>query len=279
MIRHLPRLDPDRWYVIDVHQGDEDRPAWLERKVVLHGPDIEASASWALLRHSFGVGIQVGRHGDESDLGLDLYAGRLGSVWLRFRAPWTRWARVTKEQDPDRWYNPRHSGLRFWPWQGCIVALEVDKDAHQTSRADAWWHEMKLTTSTLLGRTKVDMIEGRSGVTQIPLPEGVYVGEWTERTMTVNYVGRRLGRIRDLVVGPRVHRYVDLKIEDGIPVEGKGEDAHNCGMDGLFGCGGATVEAAVGAAVSHVLRDRARYGGPHRLPWPMTVGEASLHNV
>jgi hypothetical protein len=67
---------------------------------------------------------------------------------------------------------------------------------------------------------------------------------------------------------------VDLDIPGGIPHEGKGENSWDCGMDGLFGCSGATVAEAIANAVRHTQRDRERYGGPHNLTRPMTVAEA-----
>jgi hypothetical protein len=121
VIRHLPRLDPERWYVWATEQG---RPAWQERKLSLHGPNSEASVSWNLLgRHGFGLGFQAGHNGGESDLGLNVYVGRLASIWLRIRAPWTRWARVSKERDPEHWYYARHYGVRLFPHNGCPMTV------------------------------------------------------------------------------------------------------------------------------------------------------------
>jgi hypothetical protein len=53
---------------------------------------------------------------------------------------------------------------------------------------------------------------------------------------------------------------VKLDIPGGIPHNGKGENSWDCGDDGLWGCGGDTVEEAIGHAVSSVLRSRRRYG-------------------
>lgn len=117
-IRHVPGLDPERWYVIDVDRTDGQRPAWQARSVSLHGPNCEARVEWAVLRRGFGVGFELGRNGGESDVGVNLYAGPIGSVWLRLRAPWTQWTRVDRDRHPDDWYWPRHSGIKLFPYDG-----------------------------------------------------------------------------------------------------------------------------------------------------------------
>ena len=124
----------------------------------------------------------------------------------------------------------------------------------------------------------MDTEEGEGGVARIPLPEGVYTGTYTTERMTRRYV-RWPGKAIDLVRGPMQWTSVNLSIEGGIPVEGKGENSYDCGMDGLLGCSGRTVEDAIGNAVRSVLRDRKRYGGPHDLDRPMTVQEAERRHA
>lgn len=269
-VRHL--FKSDDWYVINVDQGKSDgRPPWQERKVILHGPDIEASIAWHVLgKHGFGWGFRLGRNGGESDLGLDLYAGRIGSWWMRLCTPWTKWARVSKERDPKGWYNARHTGIRFHPHEGCLVRAEFEAYDMASRRG----HEWSITKTTILGKWRTEKTPGRTGETVVPLPEGSYPATWKEVTFTSRYV-RFPGTLRDRIMGPRRHSSYMLDIPGGIPVEGKGESDYDCGMDGVFGTSGATVEDAVANAVRSVLRDRKRYGGPHNLERPTTVSEAS----
>ena len=51
-------------------------------------------------------------------------------------------------------------------------------------------------------------------------------------------------------------------IPGGIPKAGKGTAGHNCGDDGVFGCGSDEfhVEEAVADVVKIVMRDRRKYG-------------------
>jgi DNA (cytosine-5)-methyltransferase 1 len=51
-----------------------------------------------------------------------------------------------------------------------------------------------------------------------------------------------------------------LDIPKGIPHAGKGENSWDCGDDGLFGIGGASIDDAIENARRSVLRSRERYG-------------------
>lgn len=281
-IHHLPRLDPEKWYVINTEQASRtSRPSWQERKVSLHGPNTEASVSWSLLgKYAFGWGFQFGHNGSESDLGLDLYAGRFVKLWLRLRTPWTRWAQSKPRRDgsygetEDKdWYKARHYGVRIWPRKWVFIEVDIRSFEGEWSSKEPWYRHMKINGTTIWGRHRSETIEGDSGVARIPLPEGVYLGTWVEKVSTTRHV-RFPGTLRDRITGPRTHRYVDVKVEGGIPCEGKGENSWDCGMDGVFGTGGATLEEGIGNYVKAVLRNREAYGGPHDLERPMTVQEA-----
>ena len=281
-IRHLPRLDPEKWYVIDTNYGERDaRPAWQERKVSLHGPNTEASVSWNLLgKHCFGVGFRFGHNGSESDLGLDLYAGRLASVWLRLRAPWTRWAQSKPRRDgtysasgDKDWHKPRHYGVRIWPRRGCLIEVDIRSFAGEWSSSDPWYRRMSLHTRHIFGRKRTDVTELESGTCRVPLPEGVYDGTYRTERMVWSHV-RYPGKVLDWF-GKRSRVTTTVDVPGGIPVEGKGENSYDCGMDGIFGMSApGGVEETVGKLAATVQQDRNRYGGPHNLPRPMTVQEA-----
>lgn len=282
-IHRLPGLDPEHWYVIDTDYGQRThRPPWQERKLSLHGPNCEASVSWSLFgKHGFGLGFMFGHNGDESDLGLDLYCGRLASVWLRLRAPWTRWAQSKAKRDKtysdsgDKdWYKSRHYGLRVWPRRGVFIEADVRSFKGEWSSTEPWYRHMKLDARMLLGGTRTERIEMDSGTCRVPLPEGVYDGTYTTERMVWSHV-RYPGKIRDWF-GKRSHISTTIEVPGGIPVEGKGENSWDCGMDGIFSSSGpGRVEQAIGSLVASVQRCRNRYGGPHNLERPMTVQEAA----
>lgn len=265
-------------YIIEVDYS-AGRSGRFYKKWILHLDDLNVEASFSpLIWHTHqghGFGFQVGRNGSESDLGLDLHAGRLGSVWMRLRSPWTKWANIADQTKPN-WYEPRHTGIRFRPWSGCLVRWEIDQTAHSSRSSDPWWREQSITRNTFFGRQRTETSTGDPVAVAVPLPEGVYAATATKTDYATHYVGR-LGKLRDRLLGPRRHSSWQLDIPGGIPVEGKGENSYDCGMDGLFGCDGKSPEDAVANAVRFVLRDRNRYGGPHNLPRPMTVAEAEAN--
>ena len=263
------RKTEPRWY----WHHHRDHTGWRHRGTWLYGPRTEAHAEWRLFaKKGHGYGFQFGRNGSESDIGLDLYAGPLGSLWARLRSPWTRWARISQERDPENWYHARHYGVTLFPWNGCIIQAEFGALEGRSSRGDPWYRDMTLTTRMILGNQTTTTETVEMGLTNVPMPEGNYAASWEKKRRTWRYK-RWPGRLIDIVRGPRVRDYVTLDIAGGIPFEGKGENSWDCGMDGLFGCGGRTVEDAVGHAVSSVLRSRERYGGPHNLTQPTSVRE------
>lgn len=228
--------------------------------------EFEASASpllWHRRKGGHGWGFQFGVNGDESDCGLDIHLGRVASVWLRLRSRWTKWMQLKD-------YDVRHIGFRFRPYEGAAFRWELWAKAHSWSSSDPCWMSGSVTPNTFFGKNDGSKTVEDSGATQIPMPEGNYLATWERVRYETRYTGR-LGKVRDAVFGPRSHVSYWLDIPGGIPVEGKGENSWDCGMDGIFGTGGRSLEDAIGNAVRSVMRDRKRYGGPHDLTRPTSV--------
>jgi len=261
-------MSTDKKWHRSTHDLGETGEGWRHRRTFLYGPNTEAHVEWNLIgRHSFGFGFDVGRNGMESDLGVDLYAGPVGSVWLRLRSPWTRWLRVKEGQ--DHWYEARHYGIRIHPYRGCLVMVQLGAyNGMGPKRRRA--RDLSLTPRTFLGRNRSEVTIEDRGETVVPMIEGAYRATWERRRYTT-YHTAPLGRLLDAIVGPSSHASVVLDIPGGIPVEGKGENSWDCGMDGIFGTSGETVERAVANAVGAVLRGRKQYGGPHNLTAPTPV--------
>lgn len=68
----------------------------------------------------------------------------------------------------------------------------------------------------------------------------------------------------------RVRTYIDVKIPDGIPHEGKGENSWDCGEDGLFGYGyeGDNWREAADKGTQIVLNSRKKYNGNRMAKYP-----------
>lgn len=264
----------DTYLITTDHRTGKPKRGQVNGSVTLHSPKVEGRAELSTLAHNFGYGFEVGRNGSESDLGLDLYAGRLGALWLRLRSPWTAWARIG--QDKPDWYHARHTGVRFFPWDNCIVEVKVEDVDGVWSKGQPWWRSMKLTTTNIIGRTAVVTTVTGEGSIDVQMPEGHYSATWKREAYTTTHV-RFPGTLIDRIRGPRTHATMTLDIPGGIPEEGKGENSWDCGMDGVYSSSGPDVPADVAAAnlATSVLKRRARYGGPHNLTRPTTVTEAS----
>lgn len=118
---------------------------------------------------------------------------------------------------------------------------------------DPWWKK-SITLHVgdwLLGRSRCEVTEGPKSTVYVPLPEGSYRATATPET----FIWRRR-----FYVPIRRRDSVRLQIEGGIPYSGKGENSWDCGDDGLWGIGGATLEEAIGNAVAAVLKSRRRHG-------------------
>lgn len=267
-------------YLIVTDHADPGVAPWRHRSVSFHAPDYEARLEWVVIHKTlkgFGLGAVFGRNGMESDVGLDLYFAGLGSAWFRMRSPWTSIFRV--EENPEDRYDylcARKTGVRMLPYWGSLIQVLVEDRDGTWSKGQPWWRDFGLNVSDIMGRTRGSMTVLRSGAVQIPMPEGSYDGTYEIRRYVTEHVGR-LGWLRDRVLGRKTHDVVSIDVPGGIPVEGKGENSWDCGMDGVFGQSipGSSVEVAVGALVGSVLKDRRRHGGPHDLERPTTVSEAS----
>lgn len=118
--------------------------------------------------------------------------------------------------------------------------------------ADPWWiRGVSLDLKRLvLGRWDGGHIDVARVDVTIPMPEGTYHG-----VVTIQHWTR--GRARWF----KQHTTEAwLEIPKGIPHAGKGENSWDCGDDGLFGIGGASVEDVIRRAQESVMHDRQRYG-------------------
>jgi len=79
----------------------------------------------------------------------------------------------------------------------------------------------------------------------------------------------------------------DIKVPEGIPHEGKGTCAHNCGVDATYGMTTGkchSIPKAVGILVGHCLSDRVKYGGWSDWEWrkpreKMTVNKSAAYGM
>lgn len=277
-------MTTDNWHTFTAHYGRGRWGRWLYTGRFLHGrgtrEGIDGHVEWCLLnagsRWNKTLGLQFGRNGSESDIGLDAHIPWLGSIYARLRSPWTRRFRIDKDSGDPNWYVARHYSLKF-NYAGRWISGGWGELDGQWSKGQPWWQEWTLSPHHLWGRSTFEKIVEETGETVVPMPEGIYPATWERAHYDrrhVRWPGTWLDRLKDDTADRRPS--VSLDVAGGIPSWGKGENSWDCGMDGTFGISGnfPTVEDAVAGMVRAVLRDRRKNGGPHDLPSPMNVGEA-----
>lgn len=150
------------------------------------------------------------------------------------------------DNDRGRWDISWHDGALWMehPW--------IRQDGWD--RSDPKWRRGPVRlpiVDWLIGRAVCETTEQAMDPVLIPMPEGCYQAAVTR--------GARTWRRR--WYWPLRHRVdIWLDIPGGIPHAGKGENSWDCGDDALCGIGGATIEEAIGRAVSSVLSSRTRHG-------------------
>lgn len=199
-----------------------------------------ARVEWQLLRHARHAGFALGPGG--FDVGLPW----LLNVWVStpFRCfPWrvdvsfhdgAVWWAFGYDSVTEGWPPRTKSGRRAWWRAGC-------------------WHPL----DTLFGLTRYTARKLGVERASVPMPEGVYEAE-------VERQHRVWERPRWPWWPLRVERaYVGVRVDCGIPHEGKGENAYDCGEDATYEVGavGDHAEAGVARFVESVLTSRRRYGG------------------
>jgi hypothetical protein len=199
-------------------------------------------ACWDLWGHFCGVGIEF--DGGEREVTLFLALPPV-SLWLTLG-------------DVRLWrslgYGSREVELRV---HSCALWWTVWRDemAGWDRSVPRWrqgsWHFV----DTLLGPTKYSKVDVEKHAIQIPMPEGCYPATATFERCTWKRP-RWFARVRDFTK-------VDVAAPGGIPHEGKGESAHDCGIDGLCGYSteGHDLDAAIGDGVARALRYRQRRDG------------------
>lgn len=155
-----------------------------------------------------------------------------------------------------------HDGAVWWKaW--------VDPDSWEASRPR--WRDGNLNLVELvLGEEVTRTEKGETREVVIPMPEAVYAGK-AERTTVVRTFAR--------IAGLWEQRFPRMTVSPWrpVPVPGKGESAHDCGLDATYSISvpASTVEEGVGAFVAGVLETRRRREGS----WLAGTNEARSGDV
>lgn len=211
------------------HQNltDGELPLWRHGRAWL-GP---LAWEWGFFRRASSLGVS------------------LGSRSFSIRVPWLISLYVHARDDDAfsrREFEIRVNDDCVWishPW---VRQMEWRSD-------DPWWRKdiVLHVVDWLIGKARYEDVKGQPFRVVVPMPEGCYYAQATPSTSTWT---------RRWYWPKKTRKSVSLHIPGGIGHSGKGENSWDCGDDGLWGCGGDDVYAAIARAVESVLHSRRRYG-------------------
>ena len=194
---------------------------------------------WLFWSKSFHLGFSVG--GDHTwAIG---FCPVIFSLWVR----WDRTRSLSEEHDCNIYWLHYSLWIHLW----C--------DPMGSNSKDPWWKRSIVFhfDDIVFGKAQYSTQALKIVETFIPMPEGSYPATVTMELATWK---RPRWFTKTLLCG-------NVEIPEGIPVEGKGENAWDCGEDAVYGYSvlAPSVEDAIAAVVRSVLHDRQRYGSPSRL--------------
>ena len=154
----------------------------------------------------------------------------------------------------NRWlYKIRDRELKVSIWfRNWSISLNLMSDETEWKKGGwKWYWDI---ASILKGKSRVTkkILEERH--IKIPMPEKSYQGHAILADWTWSYPRWF----------PKTIRRCEIKVPEGLPHSGKGENSWDCGDDATFGITTGKVRSiaeAVGILVGNVLEDRVEYGG------------------
>lgn len=196
----------------------------------------------------FVIGLEFGS-GDGDNITFEI--GLYWHLWLSYSAPWIakRFGRDEKYRETNiefRWQNGGDLRLSLWGNHGMMSS---------SHRIRHWSVNLM---DFFFGRQKHTMAKEEAWDNwALSLPEGLYMA-------AVKYTLREWRRPRLPFI--KRHEGIEFTIPGGIPVEGKGENSWDCGMDAIFSASREykdSVRTAADEFVLSVLKTRMRYSQLH----------------
>jgi hypothetical protein len=229
--------------------GNRQGSKLLNGRAWLHAGRYTLGLQWVIGKIKFGAEVQVAPDAEGTLSGNLLLP--LIQVYVHLDAPWGHRLNDLCRRKNQKYGNGRavgfsvHSGALWW---------NVWADQMEWRRGDPKWMNGSFNPADFfLGRYRYSKREIERQEVVIPMPEGAYPA-----TVVIEEAEWR----RPRWPFPRRRMQADVKIPGGIPHQGKGENAWDCGDDATFGlgCSARTVPEAIGEVVAVCLKDRRSYG-------------------
>jgi hypothetical protein len=219
----------------------------------------EIDMEWSIARHgvhSFGFSVGC----CESAWHISIHLFPIVNLYFTFRLgiPTPKYKSSITESNGDPVYLPddREFEIELRDW---AFHLKIWSRGMDWRSKDPWWIRGVSFhfDDFFLGKFvhSSELIEEKDIL--IPMPEGSYPAH-----IRMEYETWKRSRW----LGKHIMR-AHIDCPKGIPFEGKGENAWDCGEDATYGicCPAGNIEDAIGKLVTSVLRDRRKYGTPQRI--------------
>lgn len=221
-----------------------DARFWLGREPELH-------CEYTIPGRGLAFKIDLNGYGDTA-IGGHISLIFFALYWgIEYRPLYNFLEKITKRKD-SKYTNGRSIGFsldrNFWQFQLWHDPMDW------RSTDPKWWSKSFFPQDLLFGKSKYSKHYIDSGEILVNMPEGKYLAEWQRQHEVWTYP-RWFQTKREVV---------DFKIPSGIPVEGKGENSWDCGMDARMGQAftwKGSVRRATEELALDVLNERQRRGG------------------
>lgn len=197
------------------------------------------------------LGVDIATEDDEVfTLGICPYFFSLYITLKNFKL--AQWVSNKIKRKDEKYGNGRSIGISFFE---SSMWIELWNDPNESRSTDPKWWSFHINFADILfGKQNCtkELLEERAVL--IPMPEKAYQGH----AKLYKYTWKRPRWFK------REVKRVELDIPEGLPMEGKGENAHDCGTNATFSmttgeCN--SIPEGVGILVGSVLKDRVKYGG------------------
>ncbi len=199
--------------------------------------------------------IELNHYGDTAiggRIGLFFFTLYWGIDW---RPLYRLLEKFTRRRD-QKYTNGRTMGFSI---DSQCMYLELWNDPMEHRGRDPKWWRMSTYWHDITGRPKYHEKTLEEREVMIPMPEKSYPATailklvwWSRPFLPTKFMKR-----------------VEIKIPEGIPFPGKGENSWDCGDDAAYGMTteSNSIAFGVGKLVGSVLHDRIRYGGWDNYKW------------
>jgi hypothetical protein len=216
--------------------------------------------SWAMWSNlnTIGIKLDLATWDDVFSIGFHFWKVHF---WFGFEY-WKlqQWLSKKIKRSNQAYGNGRVIGLECYSGH---IWINLWQDPMESRSVDPWWWHFSFDVMKVFGKVNYSEQTIEERQITIPMPEKAYNA--TAR-LFVSVWKRPLGFERRL-------KRIEIKIPDGIPFEGKGENSWDLGQDATFGitCPANSIPEGVGHLVGSVLKDRVKNGGWNDWVWTKEV--------